>query len=248
MSKCSGNVRTICGLAAAVIVACPARAEDASCHYYKPDLSKNPVLALGHVTSAASRVHVVKGSTSQVGCPSRAPGCAEPGYLVPGDRVIISKRHDAFICATYTSAKGNDLSDWRPADAVAEDKAEPVALADWLGHWHLSNDAHDGNAYDEGDITVKAGKAGALRIEGAANDRINGRVNVMPPSAIKSDETLAGDRLSFIIDINGATLPVDKGDDSDCKVWMQRLRPVADRQREPAMRRPQRRRLPRRHV
>jgi hypothetical protein len=107
MSKCSGNVRTVCGLAAAaaIIVACPARAEDTFClrgaalplDFENPDHSENPVLALGHVTSAADRVHVIKGSNSQQGCPSRAPDCAKSDYLVPGDRVIISARHDAFM-------------------------------------------------------------------------------------------------------------------------------------------------------
>jgi hypothetical protein len=40
MSKCSGNVRTICGLAAAaaIIAASPARAEDAICRGAKPAL------------------------------------------------------------------------------------------------------------------------------------------------------------------------------------------------------------------
>jgi hypothetical protein len=69
MSKSSGNVRTICGLAAAaaIIVACPVRAEDAFCRYADslgrhatPDLSANPAQALGHVTSAADRVPFVK--------------------------------------------------------------------------------------------------------------------------------------------------------------------------------------------
>jgi hypothetical protein len=126
--------------AAAIIAASPARAEDAICSgatlpfdWENPDHSENPVLALGHVTSV---IHPVKGSESHA-CPSRAPVCAKPHYLVPGDRVIISARHDAFVCATYINAKGADRSDWLPADAVAEadDKAEPVALADWLGHW-----------------------------------------------------------------------------------------------------------------
>jgi hypothetical protein len=217
MSKCSGNLRTICGLAAAaaIIVACPARAEDAICNrttFYNLDLSENPVGALGHVTSAANRVHFVKGSSSQLGCPSRAPVCAKPDYLVPGDRVIISARRDVFICATYTDAKGEDRSGWLPADAVADDKAGPVALADWLGHWHHSNDAHDGYAYEEGDITVKAGKAGALEIEGAASNWFKGKARREFAAAIKGDVTPpAGDRLSSTI--------------NDCKVWMQRLGP-----------------------
>jgi hypothetical protein len=228
MSKCSGNVRTICGLAAvaAIIVACPACAEDAICNG-TPDLSANPKLALGHVTSAANRVHFVREDEAQ-GCPSRAPVCAKPDYLVPGDRVIISKRHNDFICATYIDAKGVDRSDWLPADAVADDKAEPVALADWLGRWRWVHSIVD-NFPDRSEIAVEAGKAGALRIIGRVDNTIQVAKAISFVGAyIKSDVTPAGDRLSF----------TDHGSDAarhfqlisthrrgDCKVWMRRLGP-----------------------
>jgi hypothetical protein len=88
---------------------------------------------------------------------------------------------------------------------VADDKAEPVALADWLGHWH-----HYGADGREGDITVTAGKAGALLIEGAANSWLHGR-QVTAPSAIKSDVTLTGDRLNFTDQKSG------------CHMWIQRV-------------------------
>jgi hypothetical protein len=113
--------------------------------------------------------------------------------------------------ATYIDAKGSDrLKGWLPADAVAEDRAEPVALADWLGHWHHSENVHDGHTYVEGDITVKAGKAGGIQIEGAANNWSKGSVAARP-SAIKTDVTPDGDRLRFAGD--------------GCVVWMQRLGP-----------------------
>jgi hypothetical protein len=222
MSKFSGNVRTICGLAtaAAIIVACPAGAEDAICG--PPDLSANPVLALGRVTSAAKSVHFVWYNEAQH-CPSRSDAgwhwswvCRKPDYLVPGDRVVISTRRDAVICATYISAnaKGVDRSDWLPADAVADDKAEPVVLADWLGHWqHHNHTRDDGFAYDSGVIEVEAGEAGALRIAGIADNWVP--VRAAHPEIkiirVKSDMTPAGDRLSFTSD--------------GCKVWMRRLGP-----------------------
>jgi hypothetical protein len=91
-----------------------------------PDHSETPVLLLGHVTSSTPPVE----DSSTHGCPSRAPVCAKSEDLEPGHRVILSGRHDAFVCATYIDVKGVDRSDWLPADAVAFDKAEPVALAD----------------------------------------------------------------------------------------------------------------------
>jgi hypothetical protein len=213
----SRPVRTVRGVAVAIIAACPARGEDALCRGV-PELSVNPTLALGHVRSGADRVQFVKDAWAQPGCPSRAAACAERAYLVPGDRVIVSVRSDAFVCATYINAKGGDRSGWLPADAVADDKAEPAALADWLGKW----------SREEASITVKAGNAGALRIEGEATfgagdpDRVKrGAVN---SGEIDADVTPSGDRLSFAID-GDATVPVDKGGDFACKVWMQRVGP-----------------------
>jgi hypothetical protein len=81
----------------------------------------------GHVASAASRVHFANDSYAG-GCPSRARAGEVPHYLVPDDRVILCRRHDAFICAAYIDAKGSDrLVGWLPADAVADDTTEPVA-------------------------------------------------------------------------------------------------------------------------
>jgi hypothetical protein len=221
MMASSTPVRTIRSVAAAaaIIAACPARGEDALCGSV-PELAATPSLTLGHISSAADRVHFVKDAAAQSGCPSRAPACAERAYLVPGDHVIISARRDAFVCATYINSQGGDRSGWLPADAVAGDSTVPVALADWSGNWSRA----------EARITVKAGKAGALQIKGEATfgardpDRVKrGAVNT---GEIEGDVTPAGDHLSFAIAVDdGAILPVDKGDELSCKVWMQRIGP-----------------------
>jgi hypothetical protein len=202
--------------ACAIIAACPARAEDALCRGV-PELSVNPALALGHVTSGAARIHFIKDAGAQPGCPSRAAACAERAYLVPGDRVIVSARSDAFVCATYINAKGGDWSGWLPADAVADDKAEPAAV-DWLGKW----------SREEASITVKAGKDGALRIEGeatfGAGDPARVKRGAVNTGEIAAEVTPSGDRLSFAVD-GDATVAVDKGGEFACKVWMQRVGP-----------------------
>jgi hypothetical protein len=101
------------------------------------------VLALGHVT-AANRVQIVNGPTTHApGCPSRSPACLESAeyahYFLPGDQVIISARHGAFICATNITGTGSAQSGWLPADAATSDQVEPVAPTDdWLGHWRHS--------------------------------------------------------------------------------------------------------------
>jgi hypothetical protein len=130
--------------------------------------------------------------------------------------LIVSRRRDAFVCATYVNAKGIERSGWLPADAVAYDNEKTIASADWLGRW----------IRDEADISVKAGKAGALLIKGDATygagdpDRVKrGAVNT---GTIEGEVTPAGDSLSFAMS-GDATLPVDKGGEYDCQVWMRRF-------------------------
>src|SRR5579864_4315669 len=189
-----------------IIATCPARADDARCVEF-PELSTNPAMASGRVMSGAARIHFIKDAAAQPGCPNATPACAERAYLVPDDRVILTVKRDAFVCATYVDAKGIGRPGWLPADAVAYDKPEPVALAGWLGKWSRI----------EAEIRVKPGKAGALVMDGEATfgaldpGRVKrGAVNA---GAISGEVTPAGDRLSFAIG-DDATLPVDKGGES----------------------------------
>jgi hypothetical protein len=200
-----------------IIATCPARADDAHCVEF-PALSTNPAMASGRVSSGTARIHLIKDAAVQRGCPNATSACAERAYLVPGDRVIVTMKRDAFVCATYVDAKGIGRPGWLPADAVAYDKPESVALAGWLGEWSRI----------EAEIRMKPGKAGALAIDGEATfgaldpGRVKrGAVNA---GAISGEVTPAGDRLSFAVG-DDATLPVDKGDETACKVWMQRLGP-----------------------
>jgi hypothetical protein len=215
----SMTVQIIRGFVAAalIIAACPVHGEEARCGEIS-ELSTNPAAAVGHITSGAPRVPFIKDASTQPGCPNTTPACTERAYLIPGDRVILTAKRDAFVCATYISARGNDRSGWLPSDAVAYDKPEPVALAGWLGKWSRT----------EAEIRVKLGKTGALLIEGDATfgaldpGRVKrGAVNA---GEISAEVTPAGDRLSFAIGA-GDTLPVDKGDEFDCKVWMRRVGP-----------------------
>jgi hypothetical protein len=200
-----------------IIAACPARADDAHCGEI-PALSTNPAMESGRVTPGVARVHFIKDAAVQAGCPNGTPICAERAYLIPGDRVILTMKRDAFVCATYVNAKGIDRSGWLPADAVAYDRPEPAALAGWLGKWSRT----------EAEIRVKPGKAGAIAIEGEATFGAldAGRVQrgAVNSGEIAGDVTPAGDQLSFAMGA-GDTLPVDKGSEFDCKVWMQRVGP-----------------------
>jgi hypothetical protein len=210
-------VQIIRGLVAAIVIiaACPAHGEEEPVCGQIPDLSTNPVIALGHIASVSARVHFLKNSTVP-GCPSAAPACSERAYLVPGDHVFVSIRRDAFVCATFVNAKGDDYSGWVPADAVAYDKQEPVTSAGWVGKWSRT----------EASIRMKPGKAGVLVIEGDATfgalDPARVKRGAVNSGEIAADVMPAGDRLNFAVGENG-TLPVDKGSELSCKVWMQRV-------------------------
>ena len=72
-------------------------------------------------------------------------------------------------------------------------------------------------------------KAGALSISGEATwggldpERIkSGAVHI---GSIEGVAAPVGGSLSFAMTDNDATLPVDQGKDTDCKVWMRRLGP-----------------------
>jgi hypothetical protein len=213
------SVSAVCGLAAAAVIAAASavRAEEAACGGL-PDLSANGALTLGHISTAAARIHFIKDAAAQAGCPNQKPACLERAYLVSGDRVIVSQRRDDFVCATYINPKGVETSGWLPAVAVADDKAGPVTPASWLGKWSRV----------EAEITVKTGKAGALQIAGDATfgardpARVKrGGVNV---GEIAGDVMPDNDRLSFAMG-DDATLPVDKGEEFTCRVWMRRVGP-----------------------
>jgi hypothetical protein len=136
-----------------IIAAWPAHAEEPFCMGI-PFISTDN-LTEGHIFSKATRVHFVKDGP---GCADQTPACADKAYLVPGDRLIVSKRHDAFICAIYLNTKRTPHIGWLPADAVAYDMAKPIALTDWLGRWSWK--WHFGEA--DLDIGLEAGKPGTL--------------------------------------------------------------------------------------
>lgn len=196
----------------------PALADDeADCLGYGA-LSDNPSLALGHVGDGAPRTNFVRNSDAK-GCPSDAASCRDKGYLVPGNPVIVGRTRGTFVCVDYIGSKGADRAGWLPAASVVRDGAPSVGQPDWLGTW----------TQIESTITIKRAKeAGDLAIHGDATfgaldpDRVKrGAVNV---GEIEAKVAPRGADLAFAMGTD-RTLPVDKGEDGDCKVWMRRLGP-----------------------
>ncbi|MBB2963109.1 hypothetical protein [Methylobacterium sp. R2-1] len=184
-----------------------------------PSLSDGPALGFGRVV-AAGRTAFVKDGLAQNGCPDVSAECRDRAYLVTGDPVILGERRGGYLCASYRGAKG-DLArtGWLPAESVAAEPPAPITLDDWLGTWTQA----------EGRIQVKRGeKPGTLSISGDATwgmgdpERVKrGGVHL---GEISGTATPAGDGASFAMGENG-TLPVAKGGEYDCKVWLRRLGP-----------------------
>ena len=151
------------------------------------------------------------------GCPNATDACRDKAFVVPGNRVIVSQSQGAFVCADYIGAKGADRAGWLAASAISRETQPPFALADWTGEW----------TREEASVSLKAGpKPGELSLKGNAAwgsmdpDRVKrGAVNV---GEIEARVRPAGAALSFAMG-SDATLPVNKGNSSDCKVWMRRL-------------------------
>lgn len=204
-----------------VLAAGGARAAEATCEGYGL-LSEDPPLALGRVAGSAPRAYFLKGEEA-LGCPAATQACRAQAFLVPGNRVILGATRGIFVCADYVGARGADRAGWLPLDAVVREAAPPVAPADWLGRW---------SRQAEGDIAITPAPGGALAIRGDASfggsDPARVRRGAVNMGSIEARVVPQGASLSFAMG-SGAkealTLPVEKGDPTDCKVWMRRLGP-----------------------
>lgn len=182
-------------------------------------LKDRPTLALARVGAASPRSYFIKDASSAKGCPGPSDACRDKSYLVPGDRVVAGAVQGAFTCVDYVGAGGSDRAGWIATADLKPEPAPPVAAADWLGRWHR----------DEADITIKPADGKRLLVHGDATfgahdpGRVKrGGVNV---GEIAGRVAPDGADLAFDMQSDAVTLPVEKGDEADCKVWMRRLGP-----------------------
>ena len=95
------------------------------------------------------------------GCPDDKAKCIKRSYLIPGDRVLISKRYGPWICSWYQPRKGSETVGWLPAESLvisSEQYARP-AIGRWVGLWKY---------YDQSLNIRRDRKAGFLRVRGDA--------------------------------------------------------------------------------
>ena len=70
------------------------------------------------------------------GCPGKGATCAERAYVLPGDRLIVGRRHGSYRCVFYPG-KGGGSAGWVPEARLKLDPAGAApALKEWLGSWH----------------------------------------------------------------------------------------------------------------
>ena len=77
--------------------------------------------------------------------------CREKSYVVPGDKLIVSRTYKNYVCSWYTPAKGEPTTGWIEAENVKLTPANSKPLASaWLGNWR----------YFDNNIALTGGKSG----------------------------------------------------------------------------------------
>lgn len=208
-------------LLAAALLPGVAVAEDV-CGLYQTLGAADATPRLQMIAPGQDRVHFVKDSADQPGCPNETAACAAKGYLVANDRVVVTGTQGAYACATFTGAgpKFASTTGLLPLSALSD--APASSADDWRGTWRSG---------DEQEIDIKKAAGGAIAIEGNASyggsdpARVaRGAVNV---GQISATLTPAAGKAAFSASDNGEAAPYDAnlGDDSVCRVRLWRLGP-----------------------
>lgn len=195
---------------------------DESC-YVVPTLgAPDSAPQLRAIAPGQKRVHFVKDVSDRQGCPNDTAACRAKGYLVAGDRVVVTATRGAYACATFTGAGPNfaTTTGLLPQSALVD--TPQGAEGDWTGAWRSG---------DEQEIDIKKAAGGAITLEGNASyggddpARVaSGGVNM---GQIGGTLTPADGKAAFSTGDNGDAAPYDAhpGDDTVCRVRLWRLGP-----------------------
>jgi len=62
--------------------------------------------------------------------------CITKSYVVPGDRLIVTRKYGEWICAWYELLKGDETVGWIRAESlVVKEPENAPAPAEWIGRW-----------------------------------------------------------------------------------------------------------------
>ena len=94
--------------------------------------------SLGRIV-APSRVHFLSDDGN---CPSEAPRCILPAYLVPGDVALLGEKEGKWRCVMFFDKKGKKEG-WMPSAALQEvPTSDHPPREAWLGNWTRDADAY----------------------------------------------------------------------------------------------------------
>lgn len=130
------------------------------------------------------------------GCPDVArAACGRKSYLLPGDRLLVSRGYGDFVCGWYQPAKGAETVSWLPRENVqiSASDARPGAVA-WIGEWR----------YYDNSISIAADAGGSIKVSGEAFWN-GGRDNIHEGS-MSGNARPRGNRLEIA--------------EGECKVWL----------------------------
>ena len=105
-----------------------------------------------------NRIHFL---SDDEGCPDDKAKCKKSSYLIPGNRVLISKSHGPWVCSWYQPRKGSETVGWLPAESlvISPEQDTRPAVERWVGLWKY---------YDNSLSIRRDGRAGLLRVKGDA--------------------------------------------------------------------------------
>ncbi|MBX7149328.1 hypothetical protein K1X76_09605 [bacterium] len=71
------------------------------------------------------------------GCPSVNPTCGKKAYLIPGDKVLVSRAYQGYMCAWYTPAnpKASETVGWLPQASLEIIPVKPATAQTFMGTW-----------------------------------------------------------------------------------------------------------------
>ncbi|KAF0122653.1 MAG: hypothetical protein FD152_3513, partial [Xanthobacteraceae bacterium] len=90
------------------------------------------------VRNDGPRLNYVKNAQDQAGCPAAGEACQERAYLVPGNAIIVGRRHEGFRCAIYLASNGQSRTGWLPEAGLMT--LPPPLAPDWSGRWRAGRE------------------------------------------------------------------------------------------------------------
>jgi hypothetical protein len=94
-------------------------------------------------------------------CPNADPKkCRKRSYLVPGDKVIVSRTYDKWGCSWYQPRKGSETVGWlSSASLIIEEPDKNPSLKQWAGRWKYNYQSIDISIDKDGKSLSVTGEA-----------------------------------------------------------------------------------------